>query len=378
MAEKKYSFIVKDTSEFGSDFEPVKNLSAEEAVKLFQNLNKSDVSKDRFGIALPLLENTIEVNKEKDNKLMDNKLSEKTEEQAAKEEFLRREEPYKVVDAYNISTKSIYDNVIKMLDSEGYVCRTQLKLSEYRTPSFSELDEYIKENSKKYQPVIVLFDEYNDYDKITNEYKTIKAWQIYDKESLENGTYISLGKCKINYLNENLELEYKGPFVAPGSQITARSYYNSKGTRELCHIIKEADRNSEEYKNAIEKAASYIAEHIHKSRHTYLVPAPNHNGKAEYTYDIARIVGLKINAPVFNILECKPHETLYEQKKKNLEPEVELFLNDYGKSVISNFPEGRNYIYLIDNCISTGLTFNKAAELINGLIMRFVKKNLKT
>ena len=287
---------------------------------------------------------------------------------AAEEEFLRREEPYKVVDAYSISTKSIYDNVIKRLDSEGYVCRTQLKLSEYRTPSFSELDEYIKENSKKYQPVIVLFDEYNDYDKITNEYKTIKAWQIYDKESLENGTYISLGKCKINYLNENLELEYKGPFVAPGSQITARSYYNSKGTRELCHVIKEANRNSEEYKNAIEKAASYIAEHIHKSRHTYLVPAPNHNGKAEYTYDIARIVGLKINAPVFNILECKPHETLYEQKKKNLEPEVELFLNDYGKSVISNFPEGRNYIYLIDNCISTGLTFNKAAELINGLI----------
>lgn len=287
---------------------------------------------------------------------------------AAEEEFLRREEPYKVVDAYSISTKSIYDNVIKRLDSEGYVCRTQLKLSEYRTPSFSELDEYIKENSKKYQPVIVLFDEYNDYDKTTNEYKTIKAWQIYDKESLENGTYISLGKCKINYLNENLELEYKGPFVAPGSQITARSYYNSKGTRELCHVIKEADRNSEKYKNAIETAASYIAEHIHKSRHTYLVPAPNHNGKAEYTYDIARIVGLKINAPVFNILECKPHETLYEQKKKNLEPDVELFLNDYGKSVISNFPEGRNYIYLIDNCISTGLTFNKAAELINGLI----------
>lgn len=287
---------------------------------------------------------------------------------AAEEEFLRREEPYKIVDAYSISTKSIYDNVIKRLDSEGYVCRTQLKLSEYRTPSFSELDEYIKENSKKYQPVIVLFDEYNDYDKTTNEYKTIKAWQIYDKESLENGTYISLGKCKINYLNENLELEYKGPFVAPGYQITARSYYNSKGTRELCHVIKEADRNSEEYKNAIEKAASYIAEHIHKSRHTYLVPAPNHNGKAEYTYDIARIVGQKINAPVFNILECKPHETLYEQKKKNLEPDVELFLNDYGKSVISNFPEGRNYIYLIDNCISTGLTFNKAAELINGLI----------
>ena len=57
--EKKYSFIVKDISEFGSDFEPVKNLSAEEAVRLFQKLNESDVSKDRFGIALSIPEDLV-------------------------------------------------------------------------------------------------------------------------------------------------------------------------------------------------------------------------------------------------------------------------------------------------------------------------------
>lgn len=49
-----YSFIVKDNAEFGSDFEPVKNLSAKEAVKLFQHLNESDVSENRFGIALEI------------------------------------------------------------------------------------------------------------------------------------------------------------------------------------------------------------------------------------------------------------------------------------------------------------------------------------
>ena len=48
----KYSFIVKDNSEYGSDFEPVKNLSATEAVRLFQKLNESDISENRFGIAL--------------------------------------------------------------------------------------------------------------------------------------------------------------------------------------------------------------------------------------------------------------------------------------------------------------------------------------
>ena len=49
-----YSFIVKDNAEFGSDFEPVKNLSAKDAVKLFQHLNESDVSENRFGIALEI------------------------------------------------------------------------------------------------------------------------------------------------------------------------------------------------------------------------------------------------------------------------------------------------------------------------------------
>lgn len=47
-----YSFIVKDNAEFGSDFEPVKNLSATEAVRLFQKLNESNISENRFGIAL--------------------------------------------------------------------------------------------------------------------------------------------------------------------------------------------------------------------------------------------------------------------------------------------------------------------------------------
>lgn len=48
----KYSFIIKDNSEYGSDFEPLKNLSATEAVRLFQKLNESDISENRFGIAL--------------------------------------------------------------------------------------------------------------------------------------------------------------------------------------------------------------------------------------------------------------------------------------------------------------------------------------
>lgn len=55
----KYSFIIKDNSEYGSDFEPLKNLSATEAVRLFQKLNESDISENRFGIALHIPDDNV-------------------------------------------------------------------------------------------------------------------------------------------------------------------------------------------------------------------------------------------------------------------------------------------------------------------------------
>lgn len=270
-----------------------------------------------------------------------------------------------IINAYNINTEVLYNRVIEKLEADGYVCRTQLELGKYRTPSFSELQEKIKKSSdNKFNPVIVPFDEYRDYNKSKNEYRTIKAWQIYDKESLKNGDYSTLGKCRINYLNDNLEIEIKNEH----SGLSSKSYYNSTGTREICHILKEADKKSEEYKNAVEQVADYfVKQNIFDSK-SILIPAPQHTGKAEYTWNIAAAISRQTYCSIADVLKCKPHETLYEQKKNGKEPDVEFYLENADDSTIKLWKESGYKVYLLDNNISTGLTFNKAENLIPGLI----------
>lgn len=179
---------------------------------------------------------------------------------------------------------------------------------------------------------------------------------------------------EINYLNENLELEIKNEH----SGLSAKSYYNSKDTRKLCHIIKEADRNSDEYKNAIEQIADYFVSQGIFNEKTILVPTPQHTGKPEYTLDLAARISVRTKSPVAEILYCTPHDTLYEQKKNGIEPDVEFHLeNAKGeKDLVDLFDEttmdwwkrNGDKVYLLDNNISTGLTFNKAEKLLPGII----------
>ena len=179
---------------------------------------------------------------------------------------------------------------------------------------------------------------------------------------------------ELNYLNENLELEIKNE----QSGLAAKSYYNSKNTRKLCHIIKEADRNSEEYKNAIEQMADYFVKQGIFNEKSILVPAPQHTGKAEYTWHLAAAISQKTNSPIADILRCKPHETLYEQKKNGIEPDVEFYLenakgvkdleNLFDETTMEFWKRNKDKVYLLDNNISTGFTFNKAEKLLPGLI----------
>ena len=88
-----------------------------------------------------------------------------------------------------------------------------------------------------------------------------------------------------------------------------------------------------------------------------LIPAPQHNGNAEYTKDIANMVSEKTGAVVADVLKCVPHSSLYDQKKGGEKPRLTLFLD--GK-----IPLGKN-LYFIDNVISSGLTFRLANELLH-------------
>lgn len=280
------------------------------------------------------------------------------------------------------------------IENNQNVIEKKQELNDVETSSNSSvLDVYIASNEKLFLLI---------QDKLEKE--GLKRWSsgYYDSENHiingsiseylkhnplyiipDNNSFIVVSKnyldskynnFELNYLNENLELEIKNE----QSGLSAKSYYNSKNTRKLCHIIKEADRNSEEYKNAIEQMADYFVKQGIFNEKSILVPAPQHTGKAEYTWHLAAAISQKTNSPIADILRCKPHETLYEQKKNGIEPDVEFYLenakgvkdleNLFDETTMEFWKRNKDKVYLLDNNISTGLTFNKAEKLLPGLI----------
>lgn len=280
------------------------------------------------------------------------------------------------------------------IENNQNVIEKKQELNDVETSSNSSvLDVYIASNEKLFLLI---------QDKLEKE--GLKRWSssYYDSENHiingsiseylkhnplyiipDNNSFIVVSKnyldskyknFELNYLNENLELEIKNE----QSGLSAKSYYNSKNTRKLCHIIKEADRNSVEFKNAIEQMADYFVNQGIFNEKSVLVPAPQHTGKAEYTWHLAAAISQKTNSPIADILRCKPHKTLYEQKKNGIEPDVDFYLenakgvkdleNLFDETTMEFWKRNGDKVYLLDNNISTGLTFNKAEKLLPGLI----------
>lgn len=134
------------------------------------------------------------------------------------------------------------------------------------------------------------------------------------------------------------------------------SYYHTVGVRKTCHDVKQ-NENKMLRNEAIKKIAENLISRNIVQTGDVLIPAPQHNGNAEYTKDIANIVSEKTGAVVADVLKCVPHSSLYEQKKGGEKPKLTLFLD--GK-----IPLGKN-LYFIDNVISSGLTFRLANKLLH-------------
>lgn len=146
------------------------------------------------------------------------------------------------------------------------------------------------------------------------------------------------------------------------------SYYHSTHTRDICHDIKQTE-SAEARAKAITEMAAYLGEQIKNlNSPLYLVPAPQHTGNAEYTLEIAnQMAAANPNCKVLDILKCEPHETLYEQKKNgNRQGELNFYLVDGAE-----IPENAR-LFLVDNVISSGNTFNEANKLFNGNLFPLV------
>lgn len=133
-------------------------------------------------------------------------------------------------------------------------------------------------------------------------------------------------------------------------------YYNDAGARELAHRLK--DKND---LNAIEYAAKMMAKRVVSN--AVLIPMPGRNGYAESMLTLANKIAEISGAKVANILVGRKRKSLYDVKKKGINPSI----NYLGLTLKEEAP-GCDNIFIIDNVIATGLSMRAATRLIPNAI----------
>lgn len=250
---------------------------------------------------------------------------------------------YENAELYSVSNKDILSKTLNVLKKDGYKFDTDFALS--KSENFDEvLNDISNVYSNNPKRFLILLN------KGEKKYSFEEESEIKD---LQN----------INFLNENLNLEY----ICKESGLKAKSYYNSIDTRTICHELKEGN-DTEKYRQAVKMVGDYFINQNVLNDKSILIPAPQHTGNAEYTKDIAKYVQHKIHCSVADVLKCKPHEPLYNQKKEGNELELNLYLENAENKTFDFWKEKGYTPYLLDNVISTGKTFNEAQNLIPDLV----------
>jgi predicted amidophosphoribosyltransferase len=134
------------------------------------------------------------------------------------------------------------------------------------------------------------------------------------------------------------------------------SYYERR-IREICHGVKDRDSIA-----VLEMADYFLNLEIVKTD-SILVPAPQHEGYAIYTRQIADILSRETGCKIEDVLISHPRKTLYEQKMAN---NIGIVQFELTKSI-----KGSD-IFFLDNVIDTGTTFFEANKLLNGRLKPLV------
>ena len=144
----------------------------------------------------------------------------------------------------------------------------------------------------------------------------------------------------------------------PLGKYNARNY-RAEGASDDAHNVKSDNPDLLKKKIAINRIAKHIIDQNILTSKDYIVPAPQHTGRAEYTLDIAKIVSKETGCKIADVLGCKPRDTLYNLKKKHGAKSIE----DSGLYLLTKkFPKYN--VWFLDNVTATGTTFNDARKLI--------------
>ena len=121
--------------------------------------------------------------------------------------------------------------------------------------------------------------------------------------------------------------------------------------REISHGIKDRDPQ------ALQMMTSFILDNDMIRKGDLIIPAPQHEGKAIYTLQIAEMIADETGAIVIDILHSKERKTMYEQKLSGT-VSAPLFIADY-----KNLPKDKR-IFFLDNVIDTGATLRAAERAV--------------
>lgn len=132
--------------------------------------------------------------------------------------------------------------------------------------------------------------------------------------------------------------------------------------RELCHAVKGCRHSNTP---AIIRAAMLLVEAI--DRPTVLVPVPSHTGFATDMFALAGAVCVEaakrgIPCEVANVLACRPHPSLCDEKHKEGggHPEdIRIVMYQTGDGAARDRLAGK-YVLLVDNVVDTGNTARAA------------------
>lgn len=133
-------------------------------------------------------------------------------------------------------------------------------------------------------------------------------------------------------------------------------YFQTAGARETCRAVKFS-KDPAVVAETIRKMSAAMAAIWPLDVDSILIPAPQHIGNAEYTKQLAEEIADLTGARVADILKCRPHQPLYEQKKEGKPLSLELYL-------AGPLPPTNGHVFFIDNCIGSGKTYTEAQKLI--------------
>lgn len=135
--------------------------------------------------------------------------------------------------------------------------------------------------------------------------------------------------------------------------------YRAEGVSDLAHAVKSDNPDILKKWIAINRIARHIIDQNILTKKDYIVPAPQHTGRADYTLKIAKIISEETGCKIADVLGCKPRDTLYNLKKKNGAKSIE----DSGLYLLTDdFPKYN--VWFLDNVTATGKTFDDARKLI--------------